>query len=170
MKTKTTRNITTNGLLIALVFISAKAINIPTAIGGVINLSDSIILTISLITTATNAAFIAGIGAFIAEFFSAYAIFSPATLVIKSLMAYISNKIYFSKIIKNNQVLMILAFVAAESIMIIGYFLYQAFVLNLGIATASLDIVNNLIQAGASIIIATLLFNIIKNFKFIKQI
>lgn len=168
MKQKTTRNITFNGLLIALVFISAKIINIPTAIGGVINLSDSIILTISLLTTSANAAFIAGTGAFIAEFFSAYAIFAPATLVIKALMAYISNKIYFSNAIKSKQALMIIAFTCAESIMIIGYFLYQAFVLNLGVATASLDIINNFIQAGASIIIAILISNIIKNLKFNK--
>lgn len=155
------KDITQIALFTALVFISTKLINIPTAIGGVINLSDSIILTISLISTRYKATIASGLGSFIAEVFSPYAVFAPATLIIKSSMAFVANTIFNSKIILNETVKIIIAFICAELIMILGYFIFQAFFLNLGVYTASLDIVNNIIQASASIVISLSLYKAI---------
>ncbi len=155
-----TKEMTKSAILIALVFVAVKLVNIPTAIGGVINLSDSLILLISVYESKHSSVLIAGTGSFLAEFFSPYAIFAPATLIVKSLMAYVSSVISKSQLIKNKNLRRLCAFSIAESIMIVGYFIYQAFFLNLGVITASLDIVNNLIQAVASIIIAFILSNI----------
>lgn len=159
-----TKHLTMMSLYVALVFVATKAINIPTAVGGVINLADSIILVISIKESKRSSAFIAGTGSFIAEFFSPYAIFAPATLVIKATMGFIASLIYKSNSIKNKHIKMLTAFIIAESIMIFGYFIYQAFFLNLGMINASLDIVNNIIQAFASIVIAFTLSSIIERY------
>lgn len=159
-----TKELTTCALLVALVFVATKAINIPTAIGGVINLADSIILVIAVLESKRKAAFIAGSGSFIAEFFSPYAIFAPATLVIKASMGFVVSFIYNSKLIKQRHLKMLFAFIVAELMMISGYFIYQAFFLNLGVYTASLDIISNVVQASASIIIAFVLTNIIERY------
>ncbi len=156
-----TNLITQNAILVAIVFISVKMINIPTAIGGVINLSDSVILTISLIASTSSATLSSGLGSFIAEVMSPYAIFAPATLIIKGLMAFVSSTINKKVHIKNKYVHILVGFIAAEIIMIIGYFIFQAYFLDLGVYVASLDIINNVIQATLSIITAFILSNII---------
>lgn len=161
------RKLTKNALLISIVIVSAKVINIPTPIGGVINISDSIILCISLLLSTQEAVLISSSGAFIAEVFSPYAIFAPATLLIKGCVAFISSTLNkrFNKDLKTT--LIILIFLFAESFMILGYLIFQAYFLGLGLAVASLDLVNNLIQAGASTIIGFLLYKALSSNKSI---
>lgn len=161
MKKNKTSNIALNSIFVALIFISAQLINIPTAIGGVINVTDSIILLSSIILTRNNATLVSGTGAFMAEIISPYAIFAPATLIIKSSMAFVANTLFNKLNIKNEVIRMLISFTVAELIMISGYFIYQAFFLQLGIYVASLDIVNNIIQAIASIVIAILLVKLV---------
>lgn len=162
MKKNKTSNIALNSIFVALIFISAQLINIPTAIGGVINVTDSIILLSSIILTRNNATLVSGTGAFMAEIISPYAIFAPATLIIKSSMAFVANTLFNKLNIKNEVIRMLISFTVAELIMISGYFIYQAFFLQLGIYVASLDIVNNIIQAIASIVIAIFLAKLVK--------
>lgn len=161
MKKNKTSNIALNSIFVALIFISAQLINIPTSIGGVINVTDSIILLSSVILARNNATLVSGTGAFMAEIISPYAIFAPATLIIKSSMAFVANTLFNKLNIKKEVIRMLLSFTVAELIMISGYFIYQAFFLQLGVYVASLDIVNNIIQAIASIVIAIILVKLV---------
>ena len=161
MKNKKIKQLTEAALLTSLVFVATKLVNIPTPVGGVINLVDAVILTISLLVSRRSAVLSSGIGSFLSELFSAYAIFAPATLIIKSLMAFTSNTL-FNKLKYSENIKILIAFVSAELIMIIGYFIYQAFFLSLGIYTASLDIINNISQASISIIFAFILYKALK--------
>ena len=94
MKNKKIKQLTEAALLTSLVFVATKLVNIPTPVGGVINLVDAVILTISLLVSRRSAVLSSGIGSFLSELFSAYAIFAPATLIIKSLMAFTSNTLF----------------------------------------------------------------------------
>lgn len=161
MKNKKINSLTETALLTALIFVSTKLINIPTPVGGVINLVDAVILTISLLVSRRSAVFASGIGSFISELLSPYAIFAPATLLIKSLMAFTSNTL-FHKLKYHENIKILIAFISAEIIMIVGYFIYQAFFLSLGIYTASLDIINNITQASISIVFAIILYKALK--------
>ena len=162
MKNYQTKQLVQTSLYIALVFIAAQVINIPTAIGGVINLVDAMILTIALLTTKQNAALIGATGSFLAEILSPYVIYAPATFVIKGLMGFMTNLSFNRLRFENETLRMLVSFALAETIMIVGYFIYQAFILNFGIIVAASDIVNNLIQAGASILIALVLSKILR--------
>ncbi len=156
-----TKDIVINALFIAIIFVAAKIINIPTAYGGVINMADSVILSLSLVSTLQMATFNSAAAPFLAELFSPYAIYAPATLIIKGLMGFISHFIFYKTSFKSQQLRMIISFTCAELIMIIGYFIYQAYILQFGVIIAGLDIINNLIQASVSILAATIISNIL---------
>lgn len=160
MKNKT-KSIVINAFIATLIFVSTKVINIPTVIGGVINFGDAIILFSATFLSTPNIILSAAIGSSLADFFSPFAIYTPATLIIKSLLAFISSSLY--KKSKNHNLLPLLSyFLVAESIMVIGYFIFEAYILGFGSIVASYEIINNTIQAIASSLLAILLYKSLK--------
>ena len=62
-------------------------IRIPTPLKGYINLGDAIVLLCAFLLPPSYAFFAAGIGSMLADIFSGYAVYAPATFIIKGLMA-----------------------------------------------------------------------------------
>lgn len=153
------KKITLSGLLATLTFIMTRYFSIPTAITGNINIGDSIVLLSGLILGPLYGGLAAASGSAFADLVSPYAIYSPATFVIKGLVA-VTVSILFKKFRKLNLRLNLLVSSAiAEVIMILGYFLFEAFVLDFGVVVASYQIINNLVQAVASIIIVSIIYS-----------
>ncbi len=128
---------------------------------GYFNLGDICVILSAYFIGPVYGAVAAGVGTAIADILMGYVTYAPATLIIKALMALAAYGVYRGvkfaiKSQKLDFVSRIVAALAAETIMVGGYFLFEAFVLGLGLgATASL--VGNTLQATAGIVGSTLI-------------
>ena len=139
------------GIFAALVFIGTE-LKIPTAI-GYMNLGDGVILIASYFI-GPAAFFPAAIGSALGDLIAGYPVYIAPTFVIKGLMgltaAIIMAKSHGKK--AAGFILRLLAGIAAELIMIGGYFVFE--MLMYGQEAAAGSVVFNLIQAGVAIVIA----------------
>jgi len=155
MKTKT-KKIVIAALIAALACIATMIIKIPTPLKGYINLGDCIVLVAGWMLSPAYAFLAAGLGSAFADVFSGYATYAPATFVIKGLMALIA--FYGYKLLHNklgNLPSRIISGVAAEVIMIFGYFIFEGFLY--GLAPSMVNIPANGIQGIANLIISIIL-------------
>ena len=139
------------GVFAALVFIGTE-LRIPTAI-GYMNLGDAVILVASYFI-GPAAFFPAAIGSALGDLIAGYPVYIAPTFIIKGLMGFTAalimsrshNKKFFGILIR------VLAGIAAEIIMVGGYFLFEIFMYGKEAALGSVAF--NFIQAGAAIVIA----------------
>lgn len=139
------------GIFAALVFIGTE-LKIPTAI-GYMNLGDGVIIIASYFL-GPAAFFPAAIGSALGDLIAGYPVYIAPTFVIKGLMgltaAIIMAKSHGKK--AAGFILRLLAGIAAELIMVGGYFVFE--MLMYGQEAAAGSVVFNLIQAGVAIVIA----------------
>jgi len=149
-KNSNLRKIAIGGIFAAFVFIGTE-LHIPTAI-GFINLGDAVILLAAFLI-GPAAILPAAIGSALGDLLAGYAVYIVPTFVIKGLMAAVAAIILSRKSGKKiTMVKRITAGLAAEAIMIAGYFAFE--IILYGFASASGSILFNLIQAAAAIIIS----------------
>ena len=154
-----TRHVVMGGLMAAVVFIATYFIQVPAPVAGNVNLGDGFIV-LSGFLFGPFAAIIAAIGSALSDALGAYAVYAPATFIIKGLMGLVAGLIFF-KFKKNTLVSTIVASVLCEIIMVLGYFAFELLFMKLG-ATAYADMIPNSVQGVAGIIIAIILVPIMK--------
>ena len=156
MTHKNIRKLVFSAMLAALVF-TATWISVPNGLGGNINLGDSVLLLGAWLLGGPWATAAAAVGAALTDLLGGYTVYAPATLVIKAVMVLVA--ILVSHLLRRFPPFprRLLSGLAAESVMVAGYFGYEAFVLGLGILPAATGIPFNLIQGAVSILIANLL-------------
>ena len=151
MKTRNTRLLTLASVLAALTTV-ATLIQIPRP-HGYINLGDTIVNCAGWILGPAYGAAAAGIGSALADIVSGYAIYAPATLLIKGAMAAASWALY-SGLSRRFPSLpaRVCAAAVAEVIMAAGYSLYEVAIYR-SISIAVLSVPGNLIQGiiGAAV-------------------
>ena len=106
----------------------------------------------------------AGLGSALADIFSGYIAYAPATFVIKGLMAlvaYYGFKLLHSKV--GNLPSRIIGGVLAETIMILGYFVFEGFMY--GFVPSLVNIPANGVQGIAGLIIGVVLIKIFEKTK-----
>lgn len=157
---KTLRLIAFCGITAAFVFLGTQ-LRIPTAI-GYINLGDAVILIASYVI-GPAAFFPAAIGSAIADLIAGYPMYIIPTFVIKGLMGLTAGLILRHPEHRPHIVKRLLAGVAAELIMVSGYFVVEIFLYDVAAAAASIPF--NLIQAAAALIIAVPVSYLLKNLK-----
>ena len=159
-----TKNIIYTALFSALCT-TATMIAFPAGIGYV-NAGDIIVLLGAFMLSPIQAASAAGIGSALADILSGYAIYAPATLIIKAIMAL--GACYLSRWLRRINVpaplSIMLAAVFAELCMCCGYLAYEWTVLGYGIAALS-SIPANLTQAAFGCVGGMLLYYIMKSTK-----
>ena len=155
MKHKT-KKLTTCAIFAAIICIVTTFIAIPAPAIGSINLGDIFILCAAWLLGPIYGGIAAGIGAALADLFSGFAIYAPATLIVKFLMAIVCCTVFslLSKIIKHNFTVRILSALCAELVMVIGYFAYEAIVYGFFAALAAIPF--NLIQGSVCLVIGSL--------------
>jgi uncharacterized membrane protein len=91
------------------------------------------------------------VGAALCDLAGAYAVYAPATLLIKAAMA--AMALLIKKITSHLSLPLqkLLSGLCAEVVMILGYFLYEAFFLQLGVEAALLNVPFNCVQGAVSI-------------------
>lgn len=154
------RKLVLAALFAALACGATMVIQVPSPIGGYLNLGDCIVLLSGWLLGPVYGAVAAGLGPALADIFSSYVIYAPATFVIKALMAIVA--FYAVKCIPGHRVLRsVVSAVLAEIVMVGGYYLFEATFLGLGFVGAAAGIVSNLVQAAFGIVCAVLIKAII---------
>lgn len=154
-------------LFAALTCVATMIIKVPT-FQGYANVGDTIVLMCAWLLAGIPGAIAAGIGSAMADALSGYMHYVPGTFIIKFLMAFVAA-IIFKKLaekISKKIVALLVSGIVAEIIMIVGYFLYKAFILGKGYLAAIPSIFSNIGQAVVSLIIAVLLFYALEKSNF----
>ena len=161
MKLSHTKKIVFCALLTALTTVSTMVIQIPSPMNGYVNVGDVFVL-FSVYYLGPIGVVCAGVGSALADLFSGYAIYAPATLLIKSAMAISAYYCFtsLSKIIKSKYVSMLIGAIVAEIIMVLGYFLYACLIMGEGLSAAA-SIPGNLVQGLVGIAIAPILTQVL---------
>lgn len=144
---KKTNKLVAAALMTALVCVSTMIIKIPSPLKGYINIGDCLVLTAGWIFSPLYGFIAAALGSATADVLSGYVIYAPATLLIKGIMAitaFYSFKLLYKKI--SIFCARIVSGVAAETIMIIGYYVFEGFLYDFLAATA--NIAANAIQGA----------------------
>ncbi|ELC8442971.1 ECF transporter S component [Clostridium perfringens] len=146
-------------LMIAIIFISANLIRIPT-VGGFVHLGDCMVLLSAALLGKRRGAIASGIGMALVDLYSGYIIWAPFTFIIKALMAYIAG--YLLEV--NHRKNYLIPFLFSGVFMVVAYFLAGGIIAFLftgssntligALAYSAKDIIGNIIQVGVGIVIA----------------
>ena len=134
---------------------------------GYVNAGDAIVIVGAFLLGPAWGALAAGLGASLADIFSGFAIYAPATLIIKALMALAAGAILRKLKDKKPTFPAILGSVTAVTIMVAGYFAYEVIIY--GFAGAVADIIPNCIQGAFGVLAGTALFYALLRIPYVKK-
>ena len=151
---KRTQKLAFAALFGALTF-AATWVSFPSPFGGNVNLGDCILLITAWLPLEPWGIFACAIGATFTDLAAGYAIYAPATFVIKALMVTVA--ILIKRGIPQLPAIWraLVSGVSAELVMVAGYFVYESILYGAG--AALLNIPFNLAQGGIAVTAAILL-------------
>lgn len=146
------KNLVNGAMFAALITLATVALKIPLPMEkGYCNLGDSVILLCGVMPPAW-AAVAAAVGSALSDVLLGYAVYAPATAVIKGLMGYLAGKWITAKTRLSHK---LMAMAAIEAWMAAGYFLFECALY--GTAPAAAGVAANLFQGAVSLLIAVLM-------------
>jgi uncharacterized membrane protein len=145
-------------LFMALVAVATMIVRVPIPqTNGYMNLGDSMVLLSGIYFGPALGFMAGGIGSALADIFGGYYQWAPWTLFIKGLEAMLMG--FSIKYLKINTTkitpFIILCFIVSTAWMVLGYYVTEVFMYDQKAALA--EVPANLLQAGGSVILATLL-------------
>lgn len=149
------------GLFAALGCVGTMVLQVPSPTGGYMNLGDAVVILGAWLLGPVYGAVAGGVGPAMADLLSGYAVYVPATLVIKAVMALTAALLYRALGKKG----ILLCAVAAEVPMVLGYWLFDGLLaaasgggaLGLCLTASAAGIPSNLVQAAFGAAASTLL-------------
>lgn len=166
MKVKnTTQGIVMAALLAALACVATMIIKIPSPLKGYINLGDCIVLIAGWMLSPVYGFLAAGLGSALADLFSGYVVYAPATFIIKGVMALIA--FYGFKLLHKrlgDLPSRIISGTVAEIIMILGYVVFEGFMYGFG--PSVVNIPANGVQGIAGLVLGIVLIKIFNKARF----
>ena len=165
MKTKnTTQKIAVTALLAALTCVATMVIKIPSPMKGYLNLGDCVVLTAGWMLSPVYGFLAAGLGSALADLFSGYVVYAPATFLIKGLMALVARFVYKALCGKTySPISRIISGVLAEIIMVLGYYIFEGFMY--GFSPSLVNIPANAVQGIAGLVLGFVLIKIFEKTK-----
>ena len=161
-----TQKIVLAALVAALACVATMIVKIPTPMKGYVNLGDCIVLVAGWILPPWYAFLAAGLGSALADLFSGYVIYAPATFLIKGVMALIAFVLFrVLKKVTGNFVARLLGGVSAEVWMVLGYFLFEGFLYGFG--PSAVNIPANAAQGVAGLVIGCVLIKVLEKTKLV---
>ena len=160
----TTKRIVIAAMLTALTCVATMIIKIPSPLKGYLNLGDCVVLLAGWMLNPVYGFLAAGLGSALADLFSGYIVYAPATFVIKGLMALVA--FYGFKLLHNrigNLPSRIITGIVAELVMILGYFVFEGVLY--GFAPSAVNIPANGVQGVAGLILGCVLVNVFEKSK-----
>lgn len=160
MKTNT-RKIVFAALFAAIICVITAFVKVPMPLVGYVNLGDAVVICAGTLLGPIGAVS-ALVGSALADVIVGYAMYAPATAVIKCVMALLVW--LFVKSNKNiNMIICAISGVVAEIVMVLGYFLYETIIY--GKETALVSVPYNLLQGGLSLVAAVVIMIVLKRSK-----
>ncbi len=153
------RKIIFSALFAALCCIFTIIVRIPLTLGGFINLGDSAVLASGYFLGGGYAFFAAAVGSALADILSGYAIYAPATFLIKGLMALVMCG--FAK--KAKKRFLIAGGIISEMLMCVGYYVFEGFLY--GFTESLVNIPANIVQGLCNLAVGLILVEIFKKYK-----
>ena len=157
MKRISVRRMVFAALMAALICVATMVVEIPSPTNGYVNLGDCFVLLASWLLGPWYGAAAAGIGSMLTDLFMGYAYYAPGTLVVKGLMGLLSGVLYRLLCKRAPKGAMLISGIAAEAVMVLGYFMYAAVFLGYGIIGGAAGIPGNLVQGAVGLVAAVVL-------------
>lgn len=159
-----TKKIVMAALMAALTCVATMVIKVPSPLNGYLNLGDGIVLAAGWLMAPGYGFLAAGLGSALADLFSGYLTYAPATFVIKGLMALVA--FYGYKLLHKrmgNLLSGVLSGIAAEILMVLGYYVFEGFLY--GFVPSAVNIPANGVQGVAGLILGILLIKVFEKAK-----
>ena len=147
MKNNRTRLIVLAALFAALTCVATMVIRIPSPFKGYLNLGDSVVLLSGWLLPPVYGALAAGLGSAMADLFSGYVTYAPATFIIKAAMALVAHFL-MRKAIKASR---LLSGLAAIVVLTAGYLLFEGILY--GFAPSFVNVLPNALQGAAGLVL-----------------
>jgi uncharacterized membrane protein len=133
--------ISLTAVMTALVAVATFIVRVPNAMGGYFNFGDVAIFAVASTFGPLVSGFSGGVGSAIADAIG-FPIFVIPTLIIKGIEGLVAGLISNRKSLRRD----VLAVVVAGCLMIVGYFVVEAYVLDWGIGGALSEVPGNIVQ------------------------
>ena len=151
-------------LLAAMVCVATMIIKIPSPMKGYLNIGDCIVLLCGWILAPGYGFIAAGLGSALADVFSGYITYAPATFFIKGSMALIAFACFK---LMNKRIgrlaSQIIGAILAEIVMVLGYFVFEGFMY--GFIPSAVNIPANAVQGAAGLILGIILIKVFERLK-----
>ena len=169
MSTKNSlKKLITASLLAALTCVVTMTVKVPSPLNGYLNLGDCLVLLSAWLLPPVYGFLAAGVGSALADLFSGYVLYAPATFVIKGAMALVFFFIF--KLMRRKLgsfASTVIGGVLAEIFMVLGYYVFEGFLY--GFAPSAVNIPANGVQGCAGLVLGVLLIKTIEKTHIIQN-
>ena len=159
-----TKRIVITALMAAMVCVATMIIKIPSPMKGYLNIGDCIVLLCGWVLAPGYGFVAAGLGSALADMFSGYLTYAPATFLIKGSMALIAFACFK---LMNKRIgrlpSQIIGAVLAEIVMVLGYYVFEGFMY--GFIPSAVNIPANAVQGAAGLILGIILVKVFERLK-----
>lgn len=173
MKKEQILKLCVTGMFAALICAATMVIQVPAPTdNGFTNIGDCFILIAAWVLGPWYGFAAGGIGSALADLLTAHAHYVPGTLIIKGLMAVVAALIIHAFIKKSDKLRLpgfVVSGLAAEMIMIWGYYLYRATFLQRGWIAAFANIPSDCVQGAFGLVLGVVLIQIIVKTPVVKK-
>lgn len=152
----------------ALCTVMTMVIQIPSPMQGYVNLGDCAVLVSAWVLGPFYGGVAAGIGSMLADLLSGYAHYAPGTFAVKLTMAVAASWL-FSNLSRKPLTAQLISGIAAEAIMVAGYFGYAYLWMGEGWAAAA-SVPGNIIQGIFGLVSAVALHTVLTRSRAFHQL
>lgn len=161
----TTRKIVMSAMFAALVCAATMLVKIPTPMKGYVNLGDCLVLLSGWLLSPICGPLAAGLGSALADLFSGYVLYAPATFVIKAGMAALACAGFRLFKRRHETAARLLGGFAAELWMVLGYYAFEGVLYGFG--ASAVNIPANAMQGAVGLILGFVLIKIFAKNKYL---
>lgn len=156
-------------LIAAMTCVATMILVVPSPTGGYMNLGDAVVLLGAFLLGPVYGAVAGGVGAALADLLAGYTVYIPATLVIKALMGGAAGLLWRAAGKSWRTAGLVICGIAAETIMVVGYWLYDGILMG-SLAGSAVGIPSNLVQAAFGIAAGTLLAAALRKVSYVHRL
>lgn len=158
------RKLVMASLFAALVCVATMIVKIPSPLKGYLNLGDCVVLAAGWLFSPVYGFLAAGLGSALADIFSGYITYAPATFLIKGAMALIACYGFrlCNKKLKG-LVSHLLSAVASEVFMVLGYLVFEGVLY--GFVPSLVNVPANGMQGVAGVVLGVAIIRILERLK-----
>lgn len=163
-KKNTVRSLVGAAMFAALACVATMIIKVPSPLNGYVNLGDCVVLLCGFTLSPLYAFLAAGVGSALADVFSGYILYAPATFAIKGAVALCAMGVLcvIGKK-KSSTPAHVVAAVIAECVMILGYFIFEGVLY--GFAASLVNVPANAVQGLFGVVFGTALERVFEKSK-----